>query len=540
MITKILMNQCAYKPQDEVKLRIDSDSEMTVTLQVSHLEHPVLSKTVSLSKGRQWVVLGTFPIGGYAVEADHQTTAFDVVNKLTDVPRYGFVSNFTTIEEDHEAIFEQMNDYHLTTIQFYDWMYRHDDLINEEPIYADFFGREINNRILKDKIRLCHQYGMFAVAYGAIYGAEHDYFDHHMDELMYRRDGKFFALLDQIGMMDISEGRPWADHIIEEFKKAIVIKDFDGIHLDQYGFPKYALRKDGSLIDFERELPIFINRVLEALNGLKPELFIDFNYVNNWPIETIADSKQDVSYIEVWNPNNTYEDLRRIIIESKLRSKDRPVVLAAYLPPFKEQKDPQAAENGALLMQAICSSLGAYNLLYGEYDGILSNAYYVDYKKYRPEFRAVIKQYLDFIVKYSELLYSPKVDLSYTSFGGYDGTNTDFYINKPTSIKAEPGTLYAILSRAKDYSLINLINLNNQTDSIWYDEKKTPQPIEQTTIRILNTRKIQHVYLASPDQEHGRMVKINHRIVPHEHGEAVEFTIEKIQYWTMVYMTYEK
>lgn len=534
------MDKCAYRPQESVGLILLCDAPQSVTVEVTHLDQLVLLKSVTLTPGKNLLSLGTFPLGGYAVQAQGQTSAFDVVNKLTEVPRYGFVSNFTTIDDDHEAIFEQMNDYHLTTIQFYDWMYRHDDLINEDTVYADFFGREIDNRILKDKIRLCHKYGMFAVAYGAIYGAEHDYFDHHKDELMYRTDKKFFALLDQIGMMDISIERPWSKHIIEEFKKAITIKDFDGIHLDQYGFPKYALRHDGSLLDFEAELPKFINEVLTQLKGLKPELFIDFNYVNNWPIETIAHSKQDVVYIEVWNPNNTYEDLRRIIVESKLRAPGKPVVLAAYLPPFKEQKDPLRCESGALLMHAICSSLGAYNLLYGEYNGILSNAYYVDYKRYRPEFGLIVKEYLDFIVKYSELLYSDKVDLSYTSFGGYDGTNTDFYINKPTSIKAEPGSLYAVLSRAKDYSLINLINLSNQTESVWYDDKAVPNPVLNTTIRILNTRRISDVYMASPDYDNGRMSKLNHTIVLHEHGEAVEFTLESIQTWTMVYLTYER
>lgn len=540
MIQKITMNKCAYRPTEDVVLHVTSTQVETATIAVHHLNELVLQKNVSLVLGKNEVSLGAFPLGGYFVEAHGCTTAFDVVAKLTDVPRYGFVSNFTTVDVDHETIFEQLNDYHLTTIQFYDWMYRHDDLINDEAVYADFFGRKIDNRILKDKIDLCHRYGMFAVAYGAIYGAENDYFDHHKDELMYRTDGKFFALLDQIGMMDISVDRPWATHIIEEFKKAILVKDFDGIHLDQYGFPKYALRSDGSLLDFENELPKFINRVLDELKGLKPELFIDFNYVNNWPIETIAQSKQDVVYIEVWNPNNTYEDLRRIIIESKLRAVGKPVVLAAYLPPFKDQTDPQAAENGALFLHAICSSLGAYNLLYGEDNGILSNAYYVDYKHYRPEFGKVVKQYLDFIVKYGELLYQDKVDLSYTSFGGYDGTNTDFYINQPTSIKAEPGYLYAILSRAKEYSLIQLINLTDQTKAVWYDEKKTPRSVVDTTIRILNTRKIKEVFLASPDHDRGRMIKLDHRIVAHEHGEAVEFTIEKIHYWTMVYMTYER
>jgi dextranase len=539
MINKITMSKCAYRPLEQVELVIDSSSSQKAEIRVFHLSEQIGVVSCELQNGKNKVSLGTYPIGGYSLELDHLSTAFDVVLKLTDVPRYGFVSNFTTIDEDHETMFEQLNDYHLTTIQFYDWMYRHDDLINEEPIYADFFGREISNKILKDKIRLCHQYGMFAVAYGAIYGAESDYFSKHMDELMYRTDGKFFALIDQIGMMDISIDHSWSKHIIEEFKKAITIKDFDGIHLDQYGFPKYSKRINGELIDFEKELPGFINLVLEELKGLKKELFIDFNYVNNWPIETISESKQDVVYIEVWNPNNTYEDLRRIITESKLRSQNRPLVLAAYLPPFKDPQDPKVAENGALLMHAICSSLGAYNLLYGEYNGILSNAYYVDYKKYSPAFSQQVKQYLDFIVKYSELLYSDKIDLSYTSFGGYDGTNTDFYINKPTSIKAEPGYLYAILGKSIEYSLINLINLSNQKESVWYDSKETPEPVLNTTIRILNTRRIKEVYLASPDEHHGKMVKVDHRIVPHEHGEAVEFTIDKIQYWTMVYMKYE-
>lgn len=540
MIKKILMSKCAYRPNEDVELLVNAFDEMEASIQVYHFNETILTKPVSIKAGQNRFSLGSFPLGGYSIELLDQTSAFDVVTKLTDVPRYGFVSNFTTIEEDHETIFEQMNDYHLTTIQFYDWMYRHDDLINEEDVYADFFGRVIHNHILKDKIRLCHQYGMFAVAYGAIYGAENGYFDTHMDELMYRTDGKFFALLDQIGMMDISIDRPWSKHILNEFKKAITVKDFDGIHLDQYGFPKYALRKSGELIDFEKELPQFINYVLKETEGLKKELFIDFNYVNNWPIETVAQSDQPVVYVEVWNPNNTYEDLRRIIVEGKLRSQNRPIVLATYLPPFKSPQDAQLSENGALLLHALCSSLGAYNLLYGEYNGILSNAYYVDYKKYRPEFGLVVKQYLDFIVKYSELLYAPKTDISYTSFGGYDGTNTDFYINKPTSIKAEPGFLYAILDRSQDFSTINLINLSNQTDSVWYDQKKTPEVILDTTIRILNTRKIKEVYIASPDYHNGKMIKAEHRIVPHEHGEAIEFTIDKIQYWTMVTMKYER
>lgn len=539
MINKITMSKCAYRLEEEVVLFSYVSEPVKTEIKVFHLFEEIKSFSIELQDGKNRISLGAYPIGGYSIEVNNLTTAFDVVNKLTDVPRYGFVSNFTTIEEDHESIFEQLNDYHLTTIQFYDWMYRHDDLINEEPIYADFFGREIDNKILKDKIRLCHQYGMFAVAYGAIYGAESDYFKLHMDELMYRTDGKYFALLDQIGMMDISTDYSWSKHIINEFKKAITIKDFDGIHLDQYGFPKYSLRKNRELIDFEKELPGFINLVLKELEGLKKELFIDFNYVNNWPIETIIDSKQDVVYIEVWNPNNTYEDLRRIIVEGKLRSQNRPIVLAAYLPPFSDQHNLKLAENSALLMHAICSSLGAYNLLYGEYCGILSNAYYVDFKKYSPDFSHKVKHYLDFIVKYSELLYGNKVDLSYTSFGGYDGTNTDFYINKPTSIKAEPGFLYAILGKAKEYSLINLINLTNQKESVWYNPKEVPEPVYETTIRILNTRKIKEVYIASPDYHNGKMVKANHQIVPHEHGEAIEFTIDKIQYWTMVYMKYE-
>lgn len=54
-------------------------------------------------------------------------------------------------------------------------MYRHDDLVPPEDTFTDLMGRELSLQVVKEKIALCHSYGMKAMAYGAIYAASKDF-----------------------------------------------------------------------------------------------------------------------------------------------------------------------------------------------------------------------------------------------------------------------------------------------------------------------------------------------------------------------------
>ena len=58
-------------------------------------------------------------------------TAFDVVNCWTEAPRYGFLSSFSEEDKQKEEYQEFFREMHLNVIQFYDWMYRHDEFYPE-------------------------------------------------------------------------------------------------------------------------------------------------------------------------------------------------------------------------------------------------------------------------------------------------------------------------------------------------------------------------------------------------------------------------
>ena len=58
-----------------------------------------------------------------------------------------------------------------------------------------------------------------------------------------------------------------------------------------------------------------------------------FNCVTNWPTEQVANSNEDIIYIEVWPPYTSFTDLHALIISAQNLGQGKPVVLAAYLHP---------------------------------------------------------------------------------------------------------------------------------------------------------------------------------------------------------------
>lgn len=128
---------------------------------------------------------------------------------------------------------------HLNVIQFYDWMYRHDEFYPESDIYTDIMGRKGSMTAVAKKIEGVHACGAKAIAYGAVYGAES--FQEEHPECSYRYDnGEPMIFIDKIWLMDIHRGTAWRKRILQEYGKALE-KGFDGVHMDQYGDPKEAL-----------------------------------------------------------------------------------------------------------------------------------------------------------------------------------------------------------------------------------------------------------------------------------------------------------
>lgn len=91
---------------------------------------------------------------------------------------------------------------------------------------------------------------------------------------------------------------------------------FDGIHLDQYGFPKKAIRKKNGkdeVVALKDLYSPFINLVREEMRKIDPDLGVAFNNVSNYPTHTTAAAGTDIMYIEIWDPACRYHDLKLII-----------------------------------------------------------------------------------------------------------------------------------------------------------------------------------------------------------------------------------
>ncbi|HEX7064581.1 MAG TPA: glycoside hydrolase family 66 protein [Bacillales bacterium] len=561
---EVYPDKAQYRPGNDgnIILEIKSEKQLEVRVRAvfQKLHHPVWEKTVDivLKEGDQTVsVPFRTPLNvtweGYGVKIDISLegkplmevfTAFDVADHWKRAPRYGFLSDFTNKEKGKLADVEALNKFHLNVVQFYDWMYRHDDLIPPEDEFTDPMGRTLCYPVVKEKLDALHDKGMAGMAYGAVYASLKDFHDEHQEWGLYTGDGKPFHLIDLFYIMDISPESGWNDIIVSEFEKA-VREGFDGIHMDQYGFPKKAVRYVNGKkewVDLAECYPVLIDQTKTALEKVNPEVGLIFNNVSNYPVHTTARADQEAVYIEVWPPVVHLRELRDLIDRGRELSGNKHVILSAYLPTFKEEKDfdPIPAENGALLTMATIFASGGFHLLIGETNNVLTEAYYPSYGKMRSEFVEEVKRYYDFIVYYGELLYDFGLkDVSMTYTGGIN-TEVRFNGEVDCSPNGDVNTVWTMVKKLPNYQVIHIINLVSLEDDFW-EHVKQRRPQEQQNIEcvVLLENELKGVYLASPDFKSIQPVKLSYEIIDHEQGRAVKFSIPRLSIWDMIYIEWE-
>jgi dextranase len=468
-------------------------------------------------------------------------TAYDVADHWRRAPRYGFLSDFRPEEAGELRAADSLRRYHLNVVQFYDWMYRHDQLLPPSDEFIDPMGRLLSYRVVQEKVAALHERGIAAIAYGAVYAALQDYHAAHPELGLYKRSGEPFELIERFYLMDISPDSPWSAHIVEQFRQ-VVAAGFDGIHLDQYGFPKQAVRRvDGreELVDLARCYPALIDRAKQAVTEANPQAGLIFNNVSGYPLRATAKADQEAVYIEVWPPVVRLRELKGLIDEAKRVGSGKPVILSAYLPAFypKAGNDPVWCENGAVLTMATIFASGGYHLLLGEDDRLLTMAYYPDYAAMRPSFIRETRRYYDFIVRYGKLLYDPALeDLSYTYTGGVN-TEIRFEGAAEFAPNGDPGKVWTIVKKRSDGLLVHLINLVGVEDDLWeHGKAHRPEPQTGFVGTILLEREPAGLYAASPDNENPALQELPFEIVPHEQGLAARFTAPVLNVWTMLYL----
>lgn len=480
------------------------------------------------------------------------STAFDVVDKPSDSIRYGFLSDFDTKDGASDADLEFLLKCHINMLQFYDWSFRHDELVSPKMIYHDMMGKRKDFSVICKKIKGAHERGMKALGYGAVYAASEAYAQAHPEQVLYTSEGNAFRFIDIFYLMNIKEENAWHEHILEEYASAIELMSFDGIHMDTYGFPKTAFSQQGEKILLQEEFPGLIRDARKFLEKRKEECYLIFNNVGNWPVKTVACAPQDAVYIEVWPPYEKYHHIREIIREAKAAcSGNKQVILAAYLEPFrlgeKEKPSEQMAGYAARLLTAAVVSLGASHLLLGEEGCVLTQGYYPDYTRMNKPLKEQMIRYYDFQVRYMNLFYAKDLQEVSMTHMGWD--NYEYQCHFLWSGDGETGRIWTIIRQNENIKTISLINLCGCSDDYWNRGKEQPHVQHELEFTVLTDGEVEGIYLATPDKEaqdiieyqsdtasYEGMNNLQYDYLMNDKGRFVKFTVPWLFVWSLVFI----
>lgn len=463
-----------------------------------------------------------------------ESTAVDVLSDWTQAPRYGFLSDFAPGDEKEAAtVVAHLNRAHINVAQFYDWMWRHYVLMPPEPTFTDALGRRLSLEAVRAKAAACHTHNIATMGYAAVYGAEPEYSQAHPDEVLYDAEGKPHNLLDLFDIMNIHRSNPWREQILREMARATVEVPFDGLHLDQYGFPTkdaFGPAPERQPYDLAEDFPDFIDAARLAIQQPGEEKSVIFNAVRNWPIDEVANTTQDAVYIEVWPPYEGYGDLQSVITHAQSLAPTKQVIIAAYMKPLQgstgDIRDQAVA--ATRLTTATIWANGGFHLILGETDGALEDAYYPDYVPLAPSEITALRKYWDFVVRYEAVL----ADRQFTLI------SDPAFISDPTgliSTQAEAGKVWAIPRQMSRYLTVSLLNLTHSPQAHWNALTPIPEIRHDLPLRVRldHDRHVTAAYVASPDDD-TRPLPLDWAITNDANGRWVEMTIPRLEYWQLL------
>ena len=265
------------------------------------------------------------------------------------------------------------------------------------------------------------------------------------------------------------------------FRSAARDFGFKTFHLDQYGWPKRAVKADGTVVDISEQFTKMLNAIIPEVSGAQ---FI-FNNVNDFPTWATAKTAQDATYIEVWDPNSEYKDLVNLVDKARSYDSDKPVILSACLKPFAS--DDIAGANAALeLSLSVISSRGASHLITGGDGKVLHDPYYVRNHQAGSSTLAILENYHNFITAAGDYLFSPsRVDITRTHAFG---VNTEITIESKDAISAnfDAKGLTAAVFDSDEGLTIHIHNFLDQENTEWDAAKKSITKQSSVKISILS------------------------------------------------------
>ena len=448
--------------------------------------------------GGSSVSLGLLPAGTYGVELRAGSTLARTAVEVSPDPRarlrYGFVVDYSP-NRDLSGISDTVRRLHLTGVQFYDWAYRHADLLGGGEEYRDALDQPISLQTVRDLVSTVQAAGSRAFGYAAVYAVGPQEWSAWKHRAILTATGEPYGLGDFLFLLDPAAD-DWLASFTSQLTQATTELGFDGFHLDQYGYPKRAVRADGVLVD----IAVSFERVIEAVREALPGSHLVFNNVNDFPTWVTARASQDAVYIEVWPPQVTLGSLAGVVNRAHGVAEGKPVVIAAYQHVY-DWAPVVAADLATVFTMATLYSHGATQLLAGEADRILVDPYYVRNHTVEPSTATLLKRWYDFAVEHDELLLDPDtVDVTGSYAGAYNDDCDVSFTSALVSETAEAGTVWRRVTEVHGRLVVHLINLVGQDNALWDSPRNAPQRPGRAAVRIRRVGSdLPRVQVADPD-----------------------------------------
>ena len=494
-------SQGSYSPGETVTFFIaieTSAEEITVRLSIGHLnEQPIsIEKELSLPLGEQTIQMQWIPPAkpaGYSASVQlisptdtvEAITAFDILSSWTDFPRYGFLTDFSASRADPETTLQKLTRFHINGLQFYDWQYRHDQLLAPTENYIDPLGREMSLLSVRKLVDAAHRNGMAAMPYLAIYAASAEFWRTHPDLALYDEAGKRIAFGENfLGLMNPSAGSPWSTHLLSEGTRALQAIAFDGLHIDQYGDPKQAWDAQGHAIDLPKAFVDFI----QTASDRHPNKTILFNAVGNWPIKALAETAANFMYIEVWPPQIEYRQLAEIVLNAVCLSHGKAVVIALYLSANRPANN--------LLADAVILACGGTRIELGEDARLLSDPYFPKHEEIAPDLQMELRRLYDFMVRDGEWL-RPYTLSEVEKERWAESDLNPSYISVDDSIMA-------VVRKQPQRTILQLVNFANVGfEAHWNETHAAPASCQNISVRVPRKQRPTNIFWDCPEQTEG-------------------------------------
>lgn len=519
-------------------------------------------QSVSISAGQE--VTKVFPwntpsedFKGYLVEAwlnngSCAVTAIDVSSDWKRYPRYGYITEFystTSGTRNTEIMDELSRNYHINSLQYYDWMWRHENVIQRNEFnnllspWIDWRGESISAAILNDSITKANNRAMAPMAYFQVFMGLDDYdtisgvspqwglYSDTNHANQYFHDGGVNMWLFNPANTN------WRNHLLGEYTDAISTFNWAGIHLDQLGDIGAGNYNDywGNGVDMEHSFVPFVNASKTHLEGLGSQDALTFNLVDggvgNWAVEDVVQNGNvDFVYSELWG-TESYQGINDFVKYAKANSDDKAVVFAAYVNKG-EDTGGFFDTDSVLLADAAFFASGAFHLELGDGEYMLGTEFFPSRAKLvDTDLRSRLKDYYNFITAYESLLFDPDMRLG---DGGLQWISTPGY---SLSGSGDGYSLWFLNRATEGFEIFHLINLL-ENDNQWRNIADTPivQQNVPVNLRLGHNADIAGIYFASPDYNGGIMQPLTYTSGTDSQGDYVSVTVPTLEYWDMIYI----